>query len=125
MDPKRLILFVIFSFSIMMLWESWQSSHKPQEAVGQAQEVAGSASSVPQPAATAAQPAAVSETGFSLQKGERIRVQTDLMAAEIDTMGGDIRRLELRTHHDKETRKRISCCSTTVRCLPCMWPNPG
>lgn len=106
MDPKRLILFVIFSFSIMMLWESWQSSHKPQEAVGQAQEVAGSASSVPQPAATAAQPAAVSETGFSLQKGERIRVQTDLMAAEIDTMGGDIRRLELRTHHDKENKEK-------------------
>ena len=106
MDPKRLILFVIFSFSIMMLWESWQSSHQPQQPVGQAQVAADSASSVPQPAATAAQPAAVSESGFSLQKGERIRVQTDLLAAEIDTMGGDIRRLELRTHHDKESKDK-------------------
>ena len=29
MDTRRLILFVIFSFSIMMLWDSWQKKNAP------------------------------------------------------------------------------------------------
>jgi len=29
MDTRRLILFVIFSFSIMMLWDSWQHKDAP------------------------------------------------------------------------------------------------
>ena len=29
MDTKRLILFIIFSFSILMLWDAWQREHAP------------------------------------------------------------------------------------------------
>ena len=29
MDTQRLILFVIFSFSALFLWEAWQRDHKP------------------------------------------------------------------------------------------------
>ena len=29
MDTQRLILFVIFSFSALFLWERWQSEHRP------------------------------------------------------------------------------------------------
>jgi len=29
MDTKRLILFVVFSFSILLLWDSWQRKHTP------------------------------------------------------------------------------------------------
>lgn len=103
MDPKRLILFIIFSFSILMIWESWQDSHQPQKTAAKETAVTTSGSSVPQ---APSQPATVTENGFSLQKGERIRVQTDLLVAEIDTMGGDIRRLELRKHRDTEDNSK-------------------
>ena len=29
MDTQRLILFVIFSFSALFLWEAWQREHAP------------------------------------------------------------------------------------------------
>ena len=29
MDTQRLILFVIFAFSALFLWERWQSEHRP------------------------------------------------------------------------------------------------
>ena len=32
MDTRRLVLFVIFSMSILMLWDSWQRQHAPIEA---------------------------------------------------------------------------------------------
>lgn len=95
MDPKRLVLFVIFSFSILMLWEGWQRDHAPQT-VAQTQQQADS--SVPQ--AATGKPAAVQETGFSLPKGQRVRVTTDMVQAEIDTNGADLRHLELLKHRD-------------------------
>ena len=33
MDTQRLIAFVIFSFSILMLWQSWQDYTRPKTAV--------------------------------------------------------------------------------------------
>ncbi len=103
MDTKRLILFVIFSFSIMMLWEAWQRDHGPQPALQPVtqttnQTAANTEAGVPLP--TNRQPAAVQDSGFSLQKGQRIRVTTDMIQAEIDTFGGDIRKVELLKHLD-------------------------
>lgn len=97
MDTKRLILFVIFSFSIMMLWEGWQRDHTlqtPQKITT----TAGGEIGVPAP--VTAQPAVLQEGGFSLQQGKKIHVSTDLFQVEIDTTGGDIRRLELLKHRD-------------------------
>lgn len=99
MDTKRLILFIIFSFSILMLWDAWQRQHTPVATVSEAQRAEDS--SIPQ----AAKDAAVStkaempqESGFKLQNGQRISVETDLFKADIDTIGGDLRRLELTKH---------------------------
>ena len=30
MDTQRLILFVVFAFSLLMLWENWQKAQHPQ-----------------------------------------------------------------------------------------------
>jgi YidC/Oxa1 family membrane protein insertase len=100
MDTKRLILFVIFSFSIMMLWEAWQRDHVPQVQQADRQAVQSGDVGVPQP--VSAQPVAVHEVGFSMQQGERIHVRTDLYQVEIDTTGGDIRQLELLKHRDSK-----------------------
>ena len=107
MDPKRLILFVIFSFSILMLWEAWQRDHTPQP-VQQSQQAqlppSATDPAVPQPASGT--PAAVQETGFSLPKGQRIRVKTDFIQAEIDTTGADLRHLELLKHRASDDIKK-------------------
>ena len=99
MDTKRLILFVIFSFSILMLWDAWQREHAPQvnpqaDTTTQQQAADGT---VPQAAKPVEMP---QESGFHLQKTQRIHVQTDIFQADIDTMGGDLRHLELLKHRD-------------------------
>lgn len=104
MDPKRLILFVIFSFSILMLWEGWQRDHQPQP-VAQSNAQQQADSSIPQ--AASGKPAAVQENGgFSLPKGERVRVKTDMVLAEIDTNGADLRHLELLKHRDDTDKSK-------------------
>ncbi|HEU4708379.1 MAG TPA: membrane protein insertase YidC [Methylophilaceae bacterium] len=106
MDTKRLILFVIFSFSILMLWESWQRERLPEP-----QQVAASQprdASVPQAVTSqaGAQNELPAETGFKLESDKRVKVETDLFKAEIDTMGGDLRRLELKKHRAANTTKQ-------------------
>ncbi|HZV62975.1 MAG TPA: membrane protein insertase YidC [Methylophilaceae bacterium] len=98
MDTKRLILFVIFSFSILMLWEAWQRDRAPETPVATAP--ASHDASVPQgvPGDTATKNDLLSESSFRLESAQRIHIQTDLFKAEIDTLGGDLRQLELLKH---------------------------
>lgn len=96
MDTKRLVLFVIFSFSIMMLWDGWQAKDAPERVVAEA---TGDAS-IPA-AATATEVASsgqVDNTQFSLDASETITVSTDLYQAKISTVGGDLRHLTLKKH---------------------------
>lgn len=89
MDVKRLILFVVLSFSILFFWNSWQEKHVPVEQVATTQE----SNEVKTNAVTVDK-----DAQFRLQTDKRILVQTDLFKAEIDTMGGDLRKLELTEH---------------------------
>lgn len=99
MDTRRLILFVIFSMSILMLWDAWQRQAPPVENTSQAidnkqivdQSVPG------QPSATTS-PELPVESNYTLLKGQRITVVTDLYKADIESVGGDLRRLELLKH---------------------------
>ncbi len=110
MDTKRLILFVIFSFSVLMLWEAWQRDHAPQQAVtataGGVNTPVAATGDAGIPKAPSAQQPVIQETGFALQRGTRIKVRTDLVLAEIDTVGGDIRRLELLQHRDNNDKTK-------------------
>ncbi|ADI31150.1 membrane protein insertase YidC [Methylotenera versatilis] len=101
MDTKRLVLFVIFSMSILMLWDAWQRQHAPAEVVQQSsQTVAGATSS------TAAVSGNVAvDSDFKLSAGQRISVTTDLYKADIETTGGDLRRLELLKHRASDNVK--------------------
>lgn len=102
MDQRRLILFLVFSFSLVMLWEGWIKHNNPAPAA-QATAAAGAAAdgSVPTPSAGLAagqnavpggQPAAATATA------PRAVVETDLLRAEVSAEGGDIVRLELKQH---------------------------
>ena len=99
MDTQRLILFFIFAFSLLMLWEAWQKDMRPPLQKPAAQQA------LPAPSAPAAASAKPTETpvppaGQPAATRERIRVKTDVLFAEIDTQGGDIVYLELLKHKD-------------------------
>jgi YidC/Oxa1 family membrane protein insertase len=102
MDTRRLILFVIFSFSIMMLWDAWLQKDKPelttQQEAQQASPEANNGAVAGNAVNTATADNAVIDGQFKLEKGQRIKVSTDLFQAEIDTFGGDLRHLELNKH---------------------------
>lgn len=99
MDTKRLVLFVIFSMSILMLWDAWQRQNAPVEVIQQNGQsiTAGSTTNT-----TSVDSDLVADTNFKLVTGQRITVTTDLYKADIDTTGGDLRRLELLEHRASE-----------------------
>ncbi|HEV2430327.1 MAG TPA: membrane protein insertase YidC [Burkholderiales bacterium] len=100
MDTQRLILLVIFSFSLLMLWEAWEKEKRqkpPPTASTEQQGVPAPA----KPAPPAAKPSAA-VPGAEEAKGEVIRVSTDLVVAEIDTLGGTLKRVELVRHKDSK-----------------------
>jgi YidC/Oxa1 family membrane protein insertase len=104
MDTQRLILFIVFSFSILMLWDAWQKEQHPAP-VGQIAQQKAGVDQMPAPMARALE-APAKDSGGPLQTGERVKVQTDLIYAEIDTLGGDVRRLELLKHHDTQDKSK-------------------
>jgi YidC/Oxa1 family membrane protein insertase len=100
MDTQRLILFVVFSFSLLLLWEAWQKETKSAAPASPTTQGA-----VPTPSAPTAAPAekgAVAPPTAAPAGGprERLRVSTDTIRAEIDTQGGDIDYLELLQQKD-------------------------
>ncbi len=104
MDTQRLILFLVFSFSILMLWDNWERQHAPQPA---AQTQQARVQDVPAAAAKPGQPAAApAAEAFALPAGQKIHVRTDLIDAVIDTQGGDIRHLELLQHKATEDKNK-------------------
>ncbi len=107
MDTRRLILFVIFSMSILMLWDAWQRQHAPAEVVPQVSSNVDN--SVPGQAvntATSTNKAELPVEGdYKLLSAQRISVTTDLYKADIETTGGDLRRLELLKHRASENDK--------------------
>lgn len=109
MDNQRLIFFIIFSFSILLLWDAWQKEHYPSQSVQQTKTVSSSVTAQPpQPSAnlTATSAALSGSAGETLQRDARINVQTDVFLAEIDTVGGDLRRLELLKHRETDDRAK-------------------
>jgi len=103
MDTRRLILFVIFSMSILMLWDAWHRQQTPE--VVQETATSTAVSQVPKAEdAAIATVALPQEHDYQLAKAQRISVKTDLYLAEIDTTGGDLRRLELLKHKAAEDK---------------------
>src|SRR5581483_6366519 len=97
MDTQRLILLFIFGFSVLMLWEAWQREHQPKPPAHAEQAAAPKA---PSAAAAPSQGATIGAPATAAQKGESIVITTDLVVAEIDTLGGTLKRLELLKHKD-------------------------
>jgi YidC/Oxa1 family membrane protein insertase len=105
-DIRRTVLWVIFGFSMVLLWDKWQihNGNKPTFFPGPPGEVSSAAAvnakaaasdgSVPGAGALAAAPAAVSAApaldANAPARGERIVVKTDVLVLEFDTLGGTL-----------------------------------
>jgi YidC/Oxa1 family membrane protein insertase len=100
MDTQRLILFVIFSFSALFLWEAWQRDHRPPvPPPTTAQPVPKASIDAPSPVGTTA-PAVPVAPAAAVPAGEKVVVKTDLYAANIDTVGAVLTQLALTAHRD-------------------------
>ncbi|MBI2286662.1 MAG: membrane protein insertase YidC [Nitrosomonadales bacterium] len=100
MDLQRLFLFLIFVFSLGLVWDGWQRHQHPEQYVQQSAAINGN---VPTPQVSpqaAATPATIAQHSVQQSAGKTIRVKTDILEAEISTIGGDISWLALLKHPD-------------------------
>jgi YidC/Oxa1 family membrane protein insertase len=112
-DIRRTILWVIFGFSMVLLWDQWQihNGHKATffpKVETQAKEPAAAATATSGPAAvpsasvTPATPGQVPASGSATPAAarERIEVSTDVLKLSFDTEGGSLVRSEFTRHAD-------------------------
>ncbi len=93
-----MILWMALAFVLMLIWQAWQQDYgpKPEPAVATTatqQQARSDDPSAELPAVPAAAESPVEAE--TLESGERIRVRTDVLHLEIDTVGGDLRQLDL------------------------------
>ena len=75
MDNQRLILFIVFSFSLLLLWEAWQDKNAPPPVAPST--TSAPATGTPTPSQALNAPAAApAQTGFA--KGQRAVVETEI-----------------------------------------------
>ena len=119
MDIKRTVLWVVFSLSLLLLWDNWMRyTGKPSMffpnpaqvtkpvAGGPAGATGTVGSVVAAPQAAAGVNALPGADAVPATRGEVITIVTDLVKAQIDTTGGELKRLELLKHKDSDDPKQ-------------------
>jgi YidC/Oxa1 family membrane protein insertase len=105
MDNQRLILFIVFSFSLLLLWEAWQDKNAPASSAPSTTSAPAASTPTPSQALNAPAAAAPAQTGFA--KGQRAVVETDVLRASIDANGGDLRELLLLSYRETEDKNQV------------------
>ncbi|MFG6457408.1 membrane protein insertase YidC [Roseateles sp. BYS96W] len=97
-DIRRTVLWVVFTMSLVLLWDGWQkhnghpSMFAPPAPKAVASAPAGAASSGTPAATAGALPATATAPAAP---SEKITIRTDVLTVTVDTLGGDIVRAEL------------------------------
>ena len=127
-DIRRTILWVVFSMSLLLIWDAWQkhnghpslfnpaprptaAASPPTGATAAAASAAVGPSAVPSPvasttAAAGAPPATAGIGAAAAVASEQVDIVTDLVKATFDSRGGDLVRLELLGQVDQNDRQR-------------------
>ena len=111
-DIRRTILWVIFGFSLVLLWDQWQvfNGNKPTflpstKSSGPATQPVAPVGSVPGALPAAAGSGAASTAAVPTQTaapaGEKVTVATDVFKATLDGQGGTLSELRLRKYVDQ------------------------
>ena len=111
MDTYRLFVGMVFAISVFLLVDAWvKDQASPAKSVVSTGTQSGAQQAPPPIPTLSGTPSATSgatqPASSPLGKGERIEVRTDFLAAEIDTLGGDLRRVELLQHRDRTDRSK-------------------
>jgi len=117
MDNQRLILLLVFLFSLFMLWDGWERHNQPAPvATGRSNPLPSAPQETGAPptpssalsGAPALTSSAVPAPGqAALQEaGAKALVRTDLYLAEISSVGGDLVRLQLLRHKATEDKNQ-------------------
>jgi YidC/Oxa1 family membrane protein insertase len=117
MDSFRLFAAMIFAVSLYLLFDAWVKEHTPAgQSAGQQVPSSTPIPSVPSESPPVSAKIDIAETGNSAQLPP-ITVETDVLVAEIDPVGGVIRRLHFKKHKDKvdATRDFVLFEKTTDR----------
>jgi YidC/Oxa1 family membrane protein insertase len=115
MDTQRLILFVIFAMSGVLLWDAWVKHNAPPKApVAQTATQNGGpaprvnngvpATTAGVPGTSAAPPAGAASTAAAT--AELITVETDLFVAKVSSLGGVVTEIALKAHRDSEDKTK-------------------
>ncbi|MCW9025600.1 MAG: membrane protein insertase YidC [Gammaproteobacteria bacterium] len=104
MEQQRLILFIALSLVLFLIWDAWQReiNPPPQQMTTPTTTSQGTATvqqdaDVPvgeTSAVTSAAMLPITETAL-VRQAQRIKISTDVFQAEIDTTGGDLRKVDL------------------------------
>ena len=122
-DIRRTLLWVVFTMSLVLLWDGWNKhtgqpsmfSSAPRPAATAPTPAAAASAGVPQAgvpvaaaaATPAAAPGAVPATAAApASTSELTTITTDLVRAQFDSAGASLVRLELLMHADAEDRQR-------------------
>jgi len=107
MDNRRLLLLIVFSFSLVMLWDAWQKYSQPKTA--SAASAASAQAPAPQPSTNLHAPlpaAPVTAAMAAADSTETVTVKTDLFVAEVSRQGGDLVRLEFNAYKDSHNKTK-------------------
>jgi YidC/Oxa1 family membrane protein insertase len=124
-DMRRTLLWVVFTMSLVLLWDAWnrhtgqptmfgsptRSAATPASGPAGTAPAAPSAAAVPAPATMGAVPAATAPAGAvptaaTPPGSELVTVTTDRVKASFDSLGGSLVRLELLAHRDNKDATR-------------------
>lgn len=107
MDNQRLILSLMFAFSLVMLWDAWQKRGQPPvlpPTAAVSQPAVSGAATVPTPTKDAVPGAIPVATATAAATASKVSIETDLYRAEVSAQGGDLIRLELGRYKATEDR---------------------
>ena len=104
MDIQRLFLFLIFSFSLVLVWDGWQRYQHPEQYVQPSVKIENTTKNVPSALDKPTQ-VAIDQSPVSLQ-GKVIRIKSDVIEAEVNTIGGDINYLAFLKHPDTQDKTK-------------------
>ncbi len=109
MDNQRFILVVVFSFSLVMLWDAWQKHNHPKLPAQQTTNEVKGGVPLPTPTTKLARAKPVAPEGASTRDQALenvVNIKTDLFTAGISTLGGDIVSLELNNYNAPGSKEK-------------------